>query len=116
MSPPASAAEREVFQARTWHEEALYRVTQLRSTFPPMIETISIVQTTESKTLPCSLAATLELDFLMPNESFYSWCLVLAPAFITQIGGGVNCCARPGIRVGEKRLECNVAHRVLGVC
>src|SRR6266699_551193 len=59
MSPPVSAAESASFQARTWLDDAFKRVVELRNTVAPMIDTIKIVASTQSSTLPVSLVFLL---------------------------------------------------------
>ncbi|PYL94476.1 MAG: hypothetical protein DME28_05110 [Verrucomicrobia bacterium] len=65
MSPPVSAASSDSFQLRTWLETTLYRVMQLRSTFPPMSETTRIVHKTHNSTLP---GATVRCEIRIANR------------------------------------------------
>src|SRR4051812_17632329 len=115
MSPPASAAMSESFQLRTWLDETLKRVVQLRSTLAPMSERIRIAPNAQISTLPCSSKCFTRFIFT-PLRG-------LTAPFVSQIRCRKNCRAGPGSVLGgycttgrKDGLEANAGLGVLRIC
>src|SRR5260370_14429119 len=101
MSLPVTAAESASIHARTLLDDAFKRVVELRNTVAPMSDTIKIVPSTQSKTLPVSLV------FFLVCMGVFLVCLVSltllwrgAPQ-ISQVSSRVNNCSA-SVRHGDR--------------
>src|ERR1044071_233807 len=100
MSPPASAAISESFQLRTWLDETLKRVVQLRSTLAPIRERIRIAPNAQISTFPSSSMRFTRFIFSSSEQ--------LTAPFVSQISCRKDCRAGPGgggTTGAENRLE-----------